>query len=304
MAEQEMSQPAKTIEAKSSPNTLSLLSILLALAALGGCGFLYLQMHSHQSNSDAHIAQMSAEAASKYASIDNYRALEQQQYRQAEQLRAFEQEKKQNNTPAHHAIKASKTYVEMAQVRLETFQDASTALQLLNWAEHTIKDVPDSSAGAIIDEIKKIKVQISNLGFVDKALVYKKILKLANSPLPWAQNIDMEPGKQEEPGIKALLKDMIRVQHHENKPLLPVLDKAAQLQYEQSLHLLLYTAASALVNNNNEIYQDSLKQAATLLAGLFNSNPFGAEFEELTSIETTPSLPSFDALNKAFTEAL
>lgn len=214
--------------------------------------------------------------------------------------------------------------VKLANQRLLLVKDVPTALAALKAADARLAEVADPALlnirKILAGDIQKLK----NIPGIDVAGLSITLSTLANNipnlplrtPDPKTHKLD-EAGKttatHQVKSIKDLpsaiwqdIKSLIVIRHHQ-QPVEPLLSPEQHFFLVQNLALLLEQARLALLNGQNEIYQDRLNATAKWVSQFFDpehnvTRNMLATIKELQKYDIDPALPdisgTFSALQK------
>ncbi|KTD79339.1 uroporphyrinogen-III C-methyltransferase [Legionella waltersii] len=181
----------------------------------------------------------------------------------------------------------AKYYLELAQINAYWSKNFDSTVVLLEQADLLLKDVHSPKLFTIRQTIAKEISQLKTTEQIDITGILSQIdaaqsgvnnltIKTITTPQDNANQIALE--SHHKTGWRAQLQDSVRflktlvVIRHTNEPIQPIISPLLETTLKESIHLYLQEARWAVLNNNPDVFQQSLDQAITNIRRSFNLN--------------------------------
>lgn len=304
------STPEKTIEIHHTSGSawLAMSLSFLSLIAAGGFGFLAFTGYQKTLNLSDILQKQESEQQLLAKSIESkFATLSSVKTEQEKQLKDFEFLKKDvRNTQVNMLrisgdsqwLLAEANYlVNLASERLVANKDILTARRQLQSALEKVTQI----GGLQLQSVKRVLEddlhELNSVKIVDSQVIWQQLsdmthhlLKLKMSNLTSELSVDETPKELKTGWREALkasyneIKDLIRVTKYEQESFAPILDASEQDQLLQVMTLMIEQAKWAVLNQNQNIYQNSLNQLSSFLEKFFIQDSQAQGI--LTSIDT------------------
>jgi len=207
----------------------------------------------------------------------------------------------------------------LANQRLLISKDAATALELLAAADQILLQLGDPRLVSLRQSIASDRTAIAMVGVIDIEGVFASLAAMSNQvnalplhsePVFSAANAEPEPASSEEDvwyaalqriawSTWAELKSLVVIQAR-NPELKPLLPPEQQYYLRNNLRLLLAQAQLALLDGRQEIYRQSLDNAAVWLQDYFPQQEHAVqhlvtEIGRLSALQVTNNYPDVSA---------
>jgi uroporphyrin-III C-methyltransferase len=293
---------------------LATIALIFAILAAGELGF-------HERSMSKQLAAMQAQAQQSQtaaAQLQNQLANNQKQLQQ-QQTALTDLQQQVNGKQDSWVLSEVNYLVQQANYYVRFVQDAATAIALLQAADQRFATLDDPKFLGLRQLLTK---SISDLQAVPKVDVAGILLKLNNlqqqvnqlplllprlMPEKSAVNANKASWRQALQTSWQTLRQLIVVRRVD-KAIAPLLSLQDQTYLQQDVQLLLQQAEFAALRNQNEIYQNSLHQAKTLIQRYYASGaPITQSvvqtLTDLQAINVTPSLPDLTHLAQVMQKA-
>ncbi len=322
------------VKSKSSNAGVFTLIFLLSIATVGG---LYLLWENQQKNSIKQ--QLTTKRISEQLTTLN----EQQQdfsiqnIKQIQNIQTFQEKLRKNLTDIVRnnqyfrndwLIAEAEYLIQLATYRLLLEKDVTTATVALNAADARLAEVADPALLEIRKILKNDLQALSNVQVVDLAGLSVTLTALSNNitnlplltPDPKTHKLTQVEKAPSSPEVSSLqelpaaiwkdIKSLIIVRNHQ-KPIQPLLAPGQHFFLVQNLALLFEQARLALLNGNNEIYQERLRATKKWIDQYFDTEHnitrnMLSSIDALQKFDINPTLPdissTFSAVKKYRTQ--
>jgi uroporphyrin-3 C-methyltransferase len=201
--------------------------------------------------------------------------------------------------------------VKMANLRLTTQHDVTSALILLKQANQEVNALNDPEMETFREALLKNITELQTITPVDIGSLSDKLtqlqvnvpsLSILVAPKPNTSILENTPKQAEKKwwdrawdNIRASLKQLVVVTHQsEDIPAMMTPDQ--QLYLQENLQLLIMQAQWAALNHNNELYQSSLKQAKDWVNKYYvqnssNTQAFLKSLDDVMAFNLSPNFP-------------
>jgi uroporphyrin-3 C-methyltransferase len=181
----------------------------------------------------------------------------------------------------------AKYYLELAQINAYWSKNFDSTAALLEQADMLLKNVHTPKLFTIRQTIAKEITQLKTTEQIDITGILSQIdgaqtgvnnltIKTITTPQDNANQIALQ--SQNKTGWRAQLQDSMNflktlvVIRHTNEPIQPIISPIIERAIKESIHLYLQEARWAVLNNNPEVFQQSLEQAIKSIRSNFNPN--------------------------------
>lgn len=291
---------------------IALLSLLVAILVAVLSVFQFEKYQKFEASTSETLNQLNA----KIDQIPHLQKTIQQQEQELQMLA------KRNATPSWSKQEAE-YLVRMASAKLTFAYDVNTAIQLLETADHSLVSLNDPTLNPIREALAADRATLKTIKLPDLEGLWLKVGALLEqvsmlptrglrgphsndetAPAPAPESTKKSDATTESSWRQSLqntqqeLKDIIKIQRH-NKPIEPILSSAEQLLAKEHLYLALEQIRWAILERNNAIYQQAIKEAQTLLENHFENSDervknLSSELKALAEINLKPKLPSLE----------
>jgi len=212
--------------------------------------------------------------------------------------------------------------VKMANLRLTTQHDVTSALILLKQANQEINSLNDPQMENFREALVKNITDLQAITPIDMIALSDKLTQLQNNvptlsilvaPKPNTSILENTPHQAQKKwwdrawdNIRASLKQLVVITHQsEDIPAMMTPDQ--QIYLQENLQLLISQAQWAALNHNSALYQSSLKQTQDWVNKYYvqnsaNTQAFLKSLDELLAIDLSPNYPdltkSLSSLNQ------
>ena len=212
--------------------------------------------------------------------------------------------------------------VKMANLRLTTQHDVTSALILLKQANQEINALNDPQMENFREALVKNITELQAITPIDMISLSDKLTQLQNNvptlsilvaPKPNTSILENTPHQAQKKwwdrawdNIRASLKQLVVITHQsEDIPAMMAPDQ--QIYLQENLQLLISQAQWAALNHNNALYQSSLKQTKDWVNKYYvqnsaNTQAFLKSLDDLLAIDLSPNYPdltkSLSSLNQ------
>jgi uroporphyrin-3 C-methyltransferase len=212
--------------------------------------------------------------------------------------------------------------VKMANLRLSTQHDVTSALILMKQANQEINALNDPQMETFREVLVKNITDLQAITPIDMVGLSDKLTQLQNNvptlsilvaPKPNTSILENTPHQAQKKwwdrawdNIRASLKQLVVITHQsEDIPAMMTPDQ--QIYLQENLQLLIMQAQWSAFNHNNALYQSSLKQAKDWVNKYYvqnsaNTQAFLKSIDELLVIDLSPNYPdlskSLSSLNQ------
>lgn len=324
----------KIVKPKSSNAGVFILIFLLSIATVGG---LYLLWENQQQNAIKQNLTTQRIDEQLTTLNEQQQNISIQNAKQIKSIQAFQEKLRLNLTNIvsnnqyfrnDWLIAEAEYLLQLATYRLLLEKDVTTAMVALKAADARLVEVDDPALLKIRKILKNDLQALSNIQVVDLAGLSVTLTALSNNitnlPLPTPDpktrqltQAEKAPASSEIDSLQQLpaaiwkdIKSLIIVRNHQ-KPIQPLLAPEQYFFLEQNLALLFEQARLALLNGNNEIYQERLQATKKWINQYFDTEHnitrnMLASIGELLKYDINPALPdissAFSAVKKYRTQ--
>lgn len=307
-----------------------LVLLLLALAALGFGAWLFEQQRNEmdQLRQDVNQVQQSSSQSSREVSsaLDSrdqrISSLESQLEDNDQALsRVMEELTRSQQTDERQWQNAEIEYLlRMANQRLQLERDVSGARSLLETADRRLQQIDNPAQLPVRRAIASELSQLESLPSVDHNGLFLTLSAMADrvDELPLSQESEALAAQKDDGSLftggwreqlsrmGTQLKDLVTVRRHD-EPLEALITPTQEGYLRQNVRLLLEQAQLGVMRINEEIYQDSLERADTLITTYFRTEDSNVQrlrdqLKQLGQQNISPELPdisgSIEAINK------
>lgn len=299
MAEQEKKPTAKNKTAK-TPNAkplsksilISSVSAIFALSAIGLGLFNYQQQK--QSANKAAIHQLQAQQQQLQ---QQWQDLTSDNQRLNKQIHALLQ---QHKTKDHHLFKAWQA-VANAQTALLNQPNTKLAIAWLTRAQHFLANTTTHTE--IKQAITENLTQLKSVAIIDQNQLIQQLTAIQQTikQLPLVSETATSKTKKTNTGtwwqrVLNSLKSLIII-HHSDKKIYPLISPKHLTILKANIDLKVAFIEWALLNRNNDLYQENLQQIITWLNQFYSHNPTQikpiiTQLNRLKKIDVDPTLPN------------
>lgn len=305
---------------------LALLTLLLLAACALGAWFLY-QQHQNieqlrsnvsqsQQSSSSNADRVSSELESHERRLDHMQSQLQDNNQALERATEAFSSNTQNEDRVWQSAEIE-YLLRMANQRLQLERDVGGALALLETADRRLQEVDDPALLPVRREIASEISSLEGVPEVDESGLYLRLAALADrlDALPLSQELEGQTARQDSENafsggwreqlsrLGSQLQGLITVRRHD-EPLEALVTPAQESYLRQNVRLLIEQAQLALMNDNGELYSESLNRAQSLVSSYFRSDDeqvsqFVARLGELADRDISPELPDISGSTNA-----
>jgi uroporphyrin-III C-methyltransferase len=298
-------------KSQGAKNTLAVLALVIALAAGAGCYYLQRQLQQQQvlaTQLNQQITQLQQQSQNTTQQVDSRFAqtanvidkTEQQQHGMQEDLVKLAE--KINAITANDSsiwsIAEANYLVKMAERKIWSDHDLTTAMTLLKGADETLASLDDPSILTLRQALNADIAKLSNMTQIDYDGIILQLNQLANQVdnLRIQQNTDEgAPMELSNPEVSASLlqwrENLVKSWHdfmdnfisirRRDTSAQPLLAPDQEIYLRENIRSGLLIAAQAVPRHQEEIYQQSLESIATWVRAWYdNSDPTTRSFLE------------------------
>lgn len=219
----------------------------------------------------------------------------------------------------------------LANQRMLMERGTQGALALLENVDQLLRDLDNDDLFAVRQQLARDITALKLAPVVDRSGLYLQLSALAESieqlpDLPSDMNVEEEPvpiaeamldeAQRQQPGVwqqlqnhfwsaMAVVGKHIRIRHHD-QPIVPVLPPESSAYVRQNIRLMLERAQLAMLRENSDIYQHSVKQARVILLRYFATQEraqiIAGELESLAKVAVHTELPNIGGSLSALRE--
>lgn len=204
-----------------------------------------------------------------------------------------------------HDIASAEKLLQLAYDHLDQIDDPSffNLKAALNKDIAKLKSMSKTDVSALILKIESLNTQIQQL-----SILPEKFHTDPNTLMPKpSTNVDSLPWYKKFLHDLSGLKQLVIIRH-ENAPISPLLSAQQQLFLKENIQFKLLQTEWAIINQQQELYNDNLHQVKSWLTEYFHDNKkipqITAQIDTLLSINIKPELPSIADTLKTLHETL
>jgi len=306
-------QTDSTVKSKTGSG-LALLAILLSLAALAACGYLFLLQNNRiqQWQSDVNGLEGSLQAIRTDMGKNQQRQLKnlERQYAEIQSLKKSTARlySTAENTQQTWSVEEVHQLIQLAVDQLSLAANIDGALAALSIADRRIADNGDPELQAVRQQIAKDIASLQQVERLDLAGTIHRLRAVEESidHLPVGRQASMtskvttkEDGTDKPDSVWQQigqdLSGLVKIRRTD-QPEVPLLPPGQQYFLRENTRALIMTARMALLRNDSESYRNSLQQLHQWLVKYFDTDSQNTkwainEVEILAAINPTPPLP-------------
>lgn len=329
--------PAEPAQGKRASNGLAWLALLIAAASAGAVSWQYWQaqqvtqtvsadnaqvlelqqqltaLQSQQHKWQQQIEQLQAKTADEAELQQALTSVQGQQQRQAQQL-----DRLQNDGRNELRLAEAEHLLRLAALRLSALQDVSSAKALLSGADGLLREQNDPTAFAARRELANVLEALHSRPAPDRTGLYLSLAALGQE----LQRLTVEPPSfvAQQPAVVAgqevshwqewwqKLSGFVRIEFNTDQDIRPLLAGQQLAQVRLALSLAIEQAQWAVLNGEQQVYQQALKQAEEILRGQFAESAqvqaLVSRLSELAKQSLSYEVPDMTAALQAFSAYL
>jgi len=296
------------------------ISLLLALAAGAGTGYMWFTAQQLQSAQTRTISDLNSQIAGlkqtqqqiQTNTASKQSALSQQQQEMTKRLSQIKEKLGRNRYD--WAVAEIRYTLRQANMRLQLFKDKETSLIALQLADerlarlaapalHKVRGVVKEEIAALraVKEIdlEGVSLNLTALAMQVKQLSIKELGKIKpvevlKQPLP-ENSTELAEWKKHADAIWSEMKTLVTIRRSDKK-IVPLLGEQESQQIRQALRLKIEIARLALLQNDTQLFSASLQEANDWLAEYFNADQpaviaITTELQSLSKLQLEPEYP-------------